>query len=467
MFPLKSPWTYQLNRTRPLFTLETDIETDICIIGAGVSGTLTAYNILKYTKHKVALIDAYQAGHGATGHNAGQLVAELERSISSLVEEYGLEQTIEALRSVDSAWIMLEEIIRDTNLTTPYSTFVGYDVYTTKTQVHTQLADLALAHEGGLHSRKMYISSEHLESLDIPERYRPYYEVVPHTSILSLADTINPEYVAAYPLRKGCLNSAVFTEQLLTFLVETYGIERIQIYEQTPVTELDLHKNHTELKTEQDKTIKAKKVVLCTNGFEHFTIQDKHSELDMNFHKHVKGNIGYMMASTEEVGKNPSATAYLEEEYDEDTGHPDSDRNIVYANEYVYTTRRPYDLEKEEPKNLFCIGGKGLPIEDTTIYNRNHEYSEHIKAEYENFISEHFAPIDNQGKEQKQFFWHGLMGYTANGLRLVGFEPKNHTLMYNLGCNGVGIMPAIWAGKRIASLLNGDTSKSLFDPKFQ
>ncbi len=467
MYPLKSPWTYQLNRTRPLFTLETDTESDICIIGGGVSGALTAYNILKYTKHKVILIDAYQVGHGATGHNAGQLVAELERSIASLVQEYGLEDTIETLRSVDAAWIMLEEIIRDTNLTTPYSTFVGYDVYTTKKQVHSQLADISLAHEGGLHSRRMYISSEHIDSLDIPDRYKPYYEVVPHTSILSLADTINPEYIAAYPLRKGCLNSAVFTEQLITFLIETYGIERVQVYEQTPITDLDLHKGHAELKTEQGKNIKAKKVILCTNGFEHFTIRDKHNELDMNFHKHVKGNIGYMMAQTEEVGKNPSATAYLEAEYDEDTGHSDTDKDIVYSNEYVYTTRRPYDLGKEEPKNLFCIGGKGLPIEDTTAYSREHEYGEMIKTEYDQFIAEHFKPIDSLGKEQKQFFWHGLMGYTSNGLRMVGFEPKNHVLMYNLGCNGIGIMPAIWAGKRIASLLNGDTSKSLFDPKFQ
>lgn len=466
MYPLKSPWTYQLNRNRPLFTLETDTEADICIIGAGVSGALTAYNILKYTSHKVILVDAYQAGHGASGHNAGQLVAELERPIASLVQEYGLEQTIEALRSVDSAWIMLEEIIRDTNLTTPYSTFIGYDVYTTKKQVHNQLADIALAHEGGLHSRRMYISEDHINQLEIPERYKPYFEVVPHASILSLADTINPEYIAAYPLRKGCLNSAVFTEQLITFLVEKYGIERFQVYEQTPVSELELHKGSALLHTDQGKKINTKKVVLCTNGFEHFTITDKHNDLDMRFHKHVKGNIGYMMGKTEEVGKNPSATAYLEEEYDLETKKTDSDRDIVYSNEYVYTTRRPYDLGKEEPKNLFCMGGKGLPIEDTTTYNRDHEYAEHIKTEYEKFIAEHFeSPASSEGS-QKQFFWHGLMGYTSDGLRIVGFEPRNHALMYNLGCNGIGIMPAIWAGKRIASLLNGDTSKSLFDPKF-
>ncbi len=464
MFPLKSPWTYQLKRTRPLYTLETDLESDVCVIGGGISGVITAYYVLKYTDKKIILIDSYQVGHGATGHNAGQLVAELERSITSLVGEYGLEHTMEALRSVDSAWIMLEEVMRDTNLSLPYSTFVGYDVYTTKQQIHRQLADLALAHEGGLHNRRMYISEDHIKDLEIPGKYAPYYEKVPHASILSLAETINPQYIAAYPLRKGCLNSAVFTEQLLSFLVDTYGIERLQVYEQSPVTELDLHKDSAVIKTEQGKTVNVKKIILCTNGFEHFTIKDRHNDIDMNFHKNVKGNIGYMMATTEEVGKNPSATAYLEKDFDTDTGHANSDRDIVYSNEYVYTTRRPYDLGEEKPKNLFCIGGKGLPMEDTTTYNRNVEYSKDIKDEYVNFMHQNF---DGQEQiiDQKEFMWHGLMGYTENGLRMVGFEPKNHTLMYNLGCNGIGIMPAIWGGKRIASLLNGDKSKSLFDPK--
>lgn len=464
---LKSPWTYQLQRNRPLYTLETDTDTDVCIVGGGISGVMTAYYVLKHTQSKVILIDSYIVGHGATGHNAGQLVAELERSTTSLVEEFGLEKVIEGLRSVDSAWIMLEEIMRDSNSTVPYSTFVGYDVYTTKQQVHNQLADLSLAHQGGLHNRKMYISQEHVKDLDIPDQYSSYYEIVPHTSILSLADTKDVSYIAAYPLRKGCLNSAAFTEQLLTFLVNTYGIGRINVYEQSPVTEIHLQKSHVDIYVVNEKKIHAKKIVLCTNGFEHFNIIDKNTDLDLKFHKYVKGNVGYMMALTENVGKNPSATAYLQREYDADTGHPDSDRNIVYANEYVYTTRRPYDLDVEEPKNLFCIGGKGLPIEDTTTYSRDHAYHSDIKGEYDQFIKHTFSEVDLQleNGSHTKFFWHGLMGYTADGVRLVGFEPKNHVLLYNLGCNGIGIMPAIWGGKRIANLLNGDTSKSLFDPR--
>jgi glycine/D-amino acid oxidase-like deaminating enzyme len=58
------------------------------------------------------------------------------------------------------------------------------------------------------------------------------------------------------------------------------------------------------------------------------------------------------------------------------------------------------------------------------------------------------------------------MGYTPNRIRLIGEEPKNPVLMYNLGCNGVGILPSIFGGRRIARIVAGERlGKSIFDPK--
>ena len=38
-------------------------------------------------------------------------------------------------------------------------------------------------------------------------------------------------------------------------------------------------------------------------------------------------------------------------------------------------------------------------------------------------------------------------------------------LLYNLGCNGVGFMPSIFGGHRIARMLAGDVmAPSIFDP---
>jgi glycine/D-amino acid oxidase-like deaminating enzyme len=58
------------------------------------------------------------------------------------------------------------------------------------------------------------------------------------------------------------------------------------------------------------------------------------------------------------------------------------------------------------------------------------------------------------------------LGYTTSGIRLIGKEPNNPRLLYNVGCNGIGIMPSIYGAKRISQILNGiDLPVSIFDPK--
>jgi len=58
------------------------------------------------------------------------------------------------------------------------------------------------------------------------------------------------------------------------------------------------------------------------------------------------------------------------------------------------------------------------------------------------------------------------MGYTENKVRLIGAEPRNPVLLYNLGCNGLGLLPSIFGGKRIADILSGrPVEPMIFDPK--
>ncbi len=57
------------------------------------------------------------------------------------------------------------------------------------------------------------------------------------------------------------------------------------------------------------------------------------------------------------------------------------------------------------------------------------------------------------------------MGFTPNGIRLVGPEPLNPILYYNLGCNGVGLLPSIYGGLKIAQHISGQkVAASMFDP---
>ena len=58
------------------------------------------------------------------------------------------------------------------------------------------------------------------------------------------------------------------------------------------------------------------------------------------------------------------------------------------------------------------------------------------------------------------------MGYNDSGIRVVGTHPRHPRLLYNLGCNGVGFLPSIYGGQRIARLLADDhLPPSIFDPR--
>jgi glycine/D-amino acid oxidase-like deaminating enzyme len=135
---------------------------------------------------------------------------------------------------------------------------------------------------------------------------------------------------------------------------------------------------------------------------------------------------------------------------------------------YAYVTRRTYDTPAGDA-TLTCVGGPekllDVPIDDFV-----YDDAEPVPAaKLEQLDVEVRSVIDDPGgPDAYDFAWHGLMGYTQQRVRLIGFEPKYHALLYNLGCNGVGILPSIHGGHRIARLLAGnDLGPSMFDPALQ
>ena len=140
-------------------------------------------------------------------------------------------------------------------------------------------------------------------------------------------------------------------------------------------------------------------------------------------------------------------------------------RDFNFGEPYYYITRRPYEYEAGMSHNIICIGGPEVSLEDRELYYREFEYSDEIHNELDAFARSTLRKT-NEGSPEYVFHWHGLMGYTSTGVRLVGEEPKNKRLLYNLGCNGIGILPSIFGGKRISQIISGESlPPSIFDPK--
>jgi len=194
--------------------------------------------------------------------------------------------------------------------------------------------------------------------------------------------------------------------------------------------------------------------VLCTNGFEKITIINE-AGLDINtkFHHTVQGVVGFMSGYLKKYDKPPIAISYMVK------------GDSTLEGDYYYLTRRQFEHEENSDLNLISVGGPEIVLEDTALYESDQDYPAEAEASIDAFVKSYFE--QNLKKEiNYEFKWHGLMGYTTNGIRLVGVEPKNPVLLYNLGCNGIGILPSIYGGKRISQILNGEKLEpSIFDPK--
>lgn len=445
-----SPWLNQLRADRKNQTLRDDERTDVAIIGAGIAGIATAFFVLKNTDKKVIMLERYKLAHGATGHNAGQIVSYFERGFASLVDEFGLGLAAKGQQVIEDAWGLLDEIYTEAGLSIPFSRFLGHAGLSSRDQVLLHLKNNFWRKKAGLKTERFWISEKADFIHDLPEEYLDLYEIVPQNQVEEALETKNDSFVAVLSYQKGCVNSALFCEEVLLYLLQKYP-DRFSFYELSPITKIILRRDKALLDA-GECTVTADRVVLCTNGFTGFTIINETGlEINTKFHHLVRGTVGYMSGYLEKMDKLPTAISYLTDP-DPSTDDP-----------YFYLTRRYYEYGGDKNTNLISVGGPEVSLDDLTRYSHQHEYSDEIVASIDDFIKRVYE-ADPDKKINYVFTWHGLMGYTKNGIRLIGSEPKNPVLLYNLGCNGIGILPSIYGGSRIAEIVGGSSvGPSIFD----
>lgn len=435
-----------MQQERPHFHLDEDTDCDVAIVGAGIAGMMTAYFTLKNTKKNVLLIEAGRIAHGATGRNAGQVVSYFERPLTDIARAFGVDMAVQGQLAVESAWGLLEDLISQCNLRTPLYKCKGFDGLSTLQQVIDHLEEKDIRAQAGLADDLLMVQSGSEVFAQIPERLKKYVMEAPHSTILRMLETDDPSFIAAEASQKGCTNSALLCEELAGWMQSAFP-ERLTIAEHLPVTDILLTADSATLTTD-GPTIAARNIVLCTNGFENFTIRNQSGEdIDPSFHHTVQGRIGYMAGYIDEANQKAAAISYYSNRHEP----------------YHYLTRRPY-IRDAENCSLVCIGGPERVLPDSATYDPSTSFPSDIEEELEKAMRHTYRDLPPSA--ERAFLWQGLMGYTPNMLRRIGFEPRNKVLLYNLGCNGVGILPSVYGGKRISQLLAGmHLPPSIFDPE--
>jgi glycine/D-amino acid oxidase-like deaminating enzyme len=440
-----SPWLKQVRKTRRSIALSEDSDSDVAIVGGGISGVVTSYFILCDTDLKVLLMEKGRAAHGATGHNGGQAVAAFERSLIELCEKFGENLVREGLLALHDSWKLLYSIIEETGIDVHLQEITAHIALTSFNDIILVLKEKHLMDRLGLSTEDILLAED--VAKDIPQEYQPLFKRVKRKELRDILLTRDGKYICAWESRVGLINSAIFCEELISWMLNRFS-GRFRIYEDTKVQRIKVGngKDKNMILETSKNVVNAKHAVLCTNGYNDLMIDGIDTSIK------IRGLVGFMIGYTDKKERDPIASVYFS-------------KRRSGQESYFYLTQRRY-IEGSK-RALTSIGGPDLHLRDKEKYSS--EKIPDIERYY--FIIEEFyrnTIIDASEYTHPDFSWNGLMGYTSDGVRLIGPDPTNPYLIYNTGCNGIGILPSIYGGKRVAQVIKGETfPPSIFDPILQ
>lgn len=447
-----SPWLYGLNRNREAISLRGTLKGDIAIIGGGIAGVASAYFLLTRTDRNIVLIEKNRIADGASGNNAGTATPIFERPLDDFIGIFGPDRVRGALKAVNDSWELLHELYAFAIGMDPPPAVNAYIGYRTKDEVAPVLTENALRVSLDSTPREVFFSEEKKSRLDGPLLQMPGLTFVPSPELTRHLRTNDPRFIAAVSDQEVLINSAEVCEMTVQKLRESYP-QRFQVFENTEVRKIVLDDDTRVTVVTKEGEIVTEYAVLATNGFEQFELAGSRGEdIHVRYHKNVTSRLAYMLGVFIEKEPVPYSVAYVHE--------PDAhDPGISYE----YVTERAYTLDGKQGA-LLSIGGPDSEFNhERADYHRDVPFRRGVEKEMERFLEIHFGL---RLKDTVRFRWHGLMGYTETYARLVGKDPNATRLLYNVGCNGVGILLSLWGGARLADVLLGETlAPTMFDPE--
>lgn len=243
---LKSGMPFWLIKDGLPFTfpkLDKDIETEIVIIGAGISGALVRYYLLN-AGVQCTMIDARTIGLGSTSASTSLLQYEIDTPLYKLIDMIGKEAAERAYQLCDYAIDELEKIAKKLKMHEfERKKSLYYAAY--KKDVPMLEKEFEARKEAGFN----------VQLLNEKQIYHQFGFKAP-LAILS---------------NQGAqTNAYALTHRLLQFKLGKHQ----DIYDRTPIVAIDTKKEGVLLKTETGFTIKAKKVIYAT-GYEIVEFIDK------------------------------------------------------------------------------------------------------------------------------------------------------------------------------------------------
>ena len=372
-------------------------ETDVAIIGGGVTGMASAYFIKKqFPEKRIAVLEGEYVGFGSSGRNSGIGTHLLGHNILPILKAQGVEKTSALHRLSVSGLSLLKELIKEHGIACDYEEN-GMLITAENDKEIRLLEKKALAHE------KIGAPLAWLDAGECTSRFGAMPNV--KAALHGPDDTM--------------LNPAKFVRGMKK-AAESLGVE---IYEHSrcshiePGPEMQIYTSNGSMRTRD--------IVMATNAYVN----------PLGLHQYKVWPFYVYNIVTE-----PLTDTQLEE-----FAWPGHEN--IYGTKYLFWMLRR------------VAGNRLLFIENDALYfhninsdysHRPREYSSHRKTFVKNFPFMKDVKITHQ--------WGGRIGLTLDFLPSVGRTGKHRNIYYSMGYNGHGLAFSQLAGKMIAALMAGERS---------
>lgn len=108
----EQPYWWDAAPPPSLTAAEGDAAADVAIVGSGFTGLSAALHLLRGGR-SVVVLDAEDAGAGASRRNAGYVGRTLKRDVAWLAEHHGLDHAIAIYRELDGALQLVKQLVAD------------------------------------------------------------------------------------------------------------------------------------------------------------------------------------------------------------------------------------------------------------------------------------------------------------------------------------------------------------------
>ena len=277
-------------------SLRDDLDTEILIVGGGITGSLIAHQCIK-DGYKTTLIDRREIGHGSTSATTAMLQYEIDIPLYQLIDLIGEKAAVDSYwacyKSIDDLKEIVKEVKSDCGFKKKESLYFAAfkkDVNGLKKEFEAR--------------KKIGMPVKWLEAEEIDLKYQ-----------------IKNSYGGILSEQGGSIDAFQLAHDILAFNHK----KGLKIFDKTDIKKATYLENGVHVITEHGSTIKSKKIIYC-NGFESTEI--------------IKDNFVKLLSTYAMVG----------ERFEDDQSH--------LNDTLFWNTAKPYHYMRTTDDNRLLIGGE-------------------------------------------------------------------------------------------------------------